>query len=147
KPLTITATAQSKTYGTALSLGTSAFTVGSGLVGSESVTAVTLTANGGTAATDAVGSYTITLSAATRSNGFLASNYSPTLSPYTPLFRSKPLTITATAQSKTYGTALSLGTSAFTVGSGLVGSESVTAVTLTANGGTAATDAVGSYTI
>lgn len=76
-PLTITANAQSKTYGAALSLGTTAFTVGSGLVGSETVTAAVLTASGGTGATDPVSGspYTITPSDATGINGFLAANY------------------------------------------------------------------------
>jgi len=78
--LSITANAQSKTYGTALSLGTTAFSVGSGLVESEAVTAVTLTASGGTATTDAVSGlpYTITPSAATGTGGFLAANYNIT---------------------------------------------------------------------
>jgi len=77
-PLTITATNQSKTYGTALALGTTAFSVGSGLATGESVTAVSLVASGGTNATDAAGSYTITPSAATGTGGFLASNYAIT---------------------------------------------------------------------
>ena len=47
-------------------------------MGSEAVTAVTLTANGGTNATDAAGAYTITPSAATGTGGFLASNYNIT---------------------------------------------------------------------
>jgi hypothetical protein len=75
-PLAITANARSKTYGTALTLGATAFSVGSGLASGESVTEVTLTATGGTAATAGVGSYTITPSAALGSGGFLAANYS-----------------------------------------------------------------------
>jgi hypothetical protein len=76
-PLSITANPVSKTYGTALTLDPTAFTVGPGLVSPETVTAVTMTASGGTAATDAVSSspYTITPSAATGTNGFLAANY------------------------------------------------------------------------
>ncbi len=57
----------------------------------------------------------------------------------------KALTITASPQSKTYGATVSLGTSAFT-SSGLENSESIGSVTLS-GGGTAATDATGSYTI
>ncbi|MCG3147259.1 MAG: hypothetical protein PCFJNLEI_00698 [Verrucomicrobiae bacterium] len=56
------------------------------------------------------------------------------------------LVITALPQSKTYGTAIALGTTAFTT-SGLLPGDSVTSVTLSSNGGTAATDAAGSYTI
>ncbi len=76
-PLSITANPVSKTYGTALTLDPTAFTVGPGLVSPEIVTAVTMTASGGTATTDAVSGspYTITPSAATGTNGFLAANY------------------------------------------------------------------------
>ncbi|MEI6084335.1 MAG: MBG domain-containing protein [Verrucomicrobiota bacterium] len=61
--LVITASAQSKTYGTAIALGTTAFTT-SGLLPGDSVTSVTLSSNGGTAATDAAAGYTIAASAA-----------------------------------------------------------------------------------
>ncbi len=75
-PVSITANPVSKTYGTALTLNPTAFSVGPGLVSPETVTAVTLTASGGTAATDPVSSaYTITPSAATGAGGFLAANY------------------------------------------------------------------------
>jgi hypothetical protein len=77
-PLVITANDQRKTYGTALALGTTAFSVGTGLASGESIAAVTLTANGGTNATDAAGTYTITPSAATGAGGFTGSNYSIT---------------------------------------------------------------------
>ena len=79
-PLTITAAAQAKTYGAALSLGTTAFSVGSGLAAGQTVTGVSLTANGGTAATAPVGSYVITPSGATGAGGFLAGNYNITYS-------------------------------------------------------------------
>lgn len=58
----------------------------------------------------------------------------------------KPLVVTAQNRTKPFGTALSLGTSAFDA-SGLVPGETVGAVTLTANGGTAANDAAGTYVI
>jgi hypothetical protein len=79
-PLSITAGAQNKTYGTALSLGTTNFAVGGGpLAGAEMVTGVTLSATpGGTGATDPVGIDTITPSAATGTGGFLAANYNIT---------------------------------------------------------------------
>ncbi|MGO9203159.1 MAG: beta strand repeat-containing protein, partial [Limisphaerales bacterium] len=227
-PLTITAAAQAKTYGAALSLGTTAFSVGSGLAAGQTVTGVSLTANGGTAATAPVGSYVITPSGATGAGGFLAGNYNITYSTGTlavnPLavvlagsrnydgttvaaaailsvanvvgsdvvtvasgsgtlagaglgpqaltgsgtlalggaaaanytlsgasgtvtIHAAPLTITATAQAKAYGAALSMGTTAFSVGSGLAAGQTVTGVSLTANGGTAATAPVGSYVI
>jgi hypothetical protein len=225
--LTITANNQTKAYGTALPLGSTAFSVGSGLVSGQSVTAVTLAATGGTVAAAAVGSYVITPSAATGTGGFLAANYiitynsgTLTVNPLavvltgsrnydgttaaaaaivsvvnaigsdvvtvvsgngtlaaagvgvrtltgsgtlalggaaatnytlsgasgTVTINAAPLTITANAQSKTYGTTLSLGTTAFSV-SGLASEESVTAVNLAANGGTAATDPAGNYVI
>jgi hypothetical protein len=69
KPLTITATGPSKTYGTALSAGPSAvnFTAGATGVGSETVTSVTLTPNAaGLSATTAAGAaYVVTPSLAT----------------------------------------------------------------------------------
>ena len=148
--LTITATAQSKTYGTTLVLGTSAFTT-SGLQNGETVGSATLTASGspaGTAATAAAGPYTITPSAATGGT-FSAANYTITYATGTLTVNPAALTVTATAQSKSYGTTLVLGTSAFTT-SGLQNGETVGSVTLTASGspaGTAATAAVDPYTI
>jgi hypothetical protein len=66
KIITVTADDLTKSYGTTLALGAgqTAFTA-SGLVGSESIGSVTLTASGGTAAADAPGSYDLTPSAAT----------------------------------------------------------------------------------
>jgi len=79
-PLTITANPVVKTYGTPITLDPTAFTVSGGpLVGSESVTNVTMTATpGGTAATDPVAVDTITPSAATGTGGFAAGNYNIT---------------------------------------------------------------------
>ena len=76
-PLTITADNRSKCFGTALTLGTTAFTYGT-TQNSETVDAVTLTSTGNyDAIGGAAGSYTgdIVPSAATGSNGFVASNY------------------------------------------------------------------------
>lgn len=62
KPLTITASAQAKAYGTTLALGSSAFT-SSGLIGTDTVSAVTLTSSGSGPGA-AVGTYAITPSGA-----------------------------------------------------------------------------------
>jgi hypothetical protein len=85
KALTVTATGPLKTYGTALSVGTSTtnFTH-SGEVPDEAVTSVTLTpdAAGLSAATPAGTAYVVTPSLATGSGGFLAANYNITYNPY-----------------------------------------------------------------
>jgi autotransporter-associated beta strand protein len=151
KALTVTASPQSKTYGTSLSLGTNAFSVGSGLVGSESVTAVTLTASGGTAATDAVGSYSITPSVATGTGGFLASNYNISYATGTLTVNKAALTVTASAQAKTYGQTVTFGSgsTSFT-SSGLQNGETIGTVTLavSGSGGAATAPVLGSpYTI
>ncbi|MCF8293921.1 MAG: hypothetical protein K9I70_08925, partial [Chitinophagaceae bacterium] len=81
-PLTVTADNRSKCFGTALTLGTTAFTYGTTL-NSETVDAVTLTSTGNyDAIGGAAGSYTgdIVPSAATGSNGFAATNYDITYS-------------------------------------------------------------------
>jgi hypothetical protein len=139
-PLTITATNQAKVYGSAATLGTSAFTT-SGLLPGDSVTSVTLT-SAGAAAGAAVGNYAIVPSAATGSG---TGNYTISYANGTLAVSAKPLTITATNQAKVYGSALDLGTTAFTA-TGLVNGNTVTGVTLT-SAGAAAGAAVGNYTI
>ncbi len=71
-PLTITASAQSKTYGAALSPLAASYSV-SGLAGSDNISSVTLTnsntGNGNSPVTDVPGTYTITPSAAVFSSG------------------------------------------------------------------------------
>ena len=141
-PLTITASGQSKTYGTTLNLGTSAFTA-SGLVNGDTVTDVTLT-SAGSAAGAAAGTDDIVPSAAVFSVGS-ASDYSITYANGTLTVNRATLNITADDQSKAQGTLLDLGTSAFTP-SGLVNGDTVTAVTLTSPGA-AADAAVGIYDI
>lgn len=75
KIATITADNRSKTFGSILTLGTgqTAFAA-SGLVGSETIGTVTLTASGGLAANDPPGTYTITPSAPT-GGSFDPANY------------------------------------------------------------------------
>ena len=147
-PLTIAASNRTKSYGDALTLGTASFTP-TGLQNSETIGGVTLAATGGTAATDNAGSYTITPSAATGGT-FTASNYSITYTPNSgTLTVDKALiTLKADNRTKTYGSALTLGTTAYgiTVGS-LKNTDTITGLTLTASGGTADVDAVGGYTI
>ncbi|BAP87656.1 filamentous haemagglutinin family outer membrane protein [Burkholderiales bacterium GJ-E10] len=89
KALTITASAQSTTYGTALALGTSQFTP-SGLVNGDSVAGVTLTQGGNATVpvTQAAGTYTGS------TNGILASGATGTgLSNYTISYVPGTLTI------------------------------------------------------
>lgn len=60
--------------------------------------------------------------------------------------RQKLLTVTASNRTKPFGQTLTLGSSGFT-SSGLVGSETIGSVTLTASGGTQSADPVGTYEI
>ena len=144
--LTITANDQSKTYGTTLNLGTTAFTE-TGLVTSngDSISGVTLSSLGAAAnATVAGGPYAITPSNATGTglgNYTIAYNNAPTGLTVNPA----ALTITANDQSKTYGTTLNLGTIAFTE-TGLVTSngDSVSGVTLSSLGAVATANVAGS---
>jgi hypothetical protein len=73
KALTINAQNRTKLFGATLILGGSAFDA-TGLVLSETIGSVTLTASGGTGASDALGTYSITPSAATGGT-FTAANY------------------------------------------------------------------------
>ena len=108
KPLTITATGPSKTYGTALVAGTSTtnFTA-TGAITGEAVTSVTLTpdAAGASATTAAGAAYAVTPSAPTGTGGFLVSNYLITFNNYSGTVAKAPLTITANNQTKTQGSA------------------------------------------
>ncbi|PTR01411.1 gliding motility-associated-like protein [Mucilaginibacter yixingensis] len=105
--LTITATGPLKSYGTALTAGTSAtnFTAGA-TVGSEAVTSVTLTPDAaGLSATTAAGSpYVVTPSAATGTNGFSAANYNINYVAYNGTVSTTSQTITFNALANaTYG--------------------------------------------
>ena len=99
RPLTITATARSKTVGTTLDLGTTAFTT-SGPVNGDTVSGVTLT-SGGAAAGSAVGPYDIVPSDAV---GTGLSNYSITYAKGTltvqPVGESAPPSASASATPK-----------------------------------------------
>lgn len=144
KGLTITASAQSKTYGSALALGTSAFT-SSGLENAETIGSVTLTSDG-SGSTAVVDNYDITPSAASGGT-FSPGNYSITYNTGTLTVDPKALTITADTVTKPFGATLSspvTGSSAFT-SAGLVGSETIGSVTITYGTGSAAEDSAGDY--
>ncbi len=131
--LTITASAQNKTYGQTISFGSGStqFT-SSGLQGSDSISSVTLAVNNnGGAASAPVGSYTITPSAATGSG---LGNYTITYDTGTLTVGAATLTITAKPDSKTYGQTVVFGSgsTAFT-SSGLQNSETIGSVTLAVN--------------
>ena len=148
KALTITANNGSKTYGgtNTYGSGSTAFT-SSGLANSETIGSVTITDtnSGGVATANAGGTYALTPSLATGGT-FTSSNYSITYVAGALTVNQKALTITSDAQSTTYGTALSLGTSGFT-SSGLVNSDSITSVTLkqATNTTVPATQSAGTY--
>ena len=148
KALTITSDAQSTTYGTALVLGTSAYT-SSGLVNSDSITSVTLKQGTRTTvpATQSAGTYSGSTDGilASAAQGTGLSNYSITYAPGTLTINQKALTITANNDSKTYGDVKTYGSgsTAFT-SSGLVNSETIGSVTITdTNNGRLATAAAG----
>ncbi len=145
-PLTIMPTAQSKTFGDAYTLDTTAFTA-AGLKNGEIVTNVALSSSG-SPATAGAGSYDIAaVNVLDGANGFQASNYAIAYGTLTGglTVEKAALAITPTAQSKTYGDAFVLDNTAFTV-TGLVNSNSVDTVTMTSPG-TATTADVGAYDI
>ena len=141
RALTITATGQSKTYGDALSLGTTAFVTsplspGVGLINSDTVTGVTLSSAGAAATATFVSpgpDYPIVPSAATGSG---LANYLIAYANGNLHLNQRPLTITATSQTKPYGQIFTPdGTSQFvTVPSQLVNGNTVGSVTLTSAG-------------
>jgi hypothetical protein len=132
--LTVTASNQSKTYGTTLDLGSIAFT-NTGLLNSDTLTAVTL-ASPGTVATATVsgGPYAIMPSSSVGSG---LSNYSISYANGALTVNPATLTVTASNQSKVYGSTFDLGTTAFT-DIGLLNSDTLTAVTLASPGTVAA---------
>jgi hypothetical protein len=144
--LTITANAQSKTYGQTVTFGAgSTLFTSIGLKNGETIGTVTLACTGG-AGNAAVGTYTITPSAAIGGT-FTASNYSITYATGTLTVNKAALTVTASAESKTYGQTLTFGAgSTLFTSSGLQNGETIGTVTLACTGGPATT-AVGTYTI
>ena len=142
KALTVTATAQSKTYGvtapTSGTLGTN-FTV-SGLQNSDAVSRATLGYSGSPAgnlatATVAGSPYTITPSALTFSTG-IAGNYTIGYSMGSLTVNPSGLTITANGQTKCLGATFTFAGTEFT-STGLLNSDAITSVTLTSAGASA----------
>jgi autotransporter-associated beta strand protein len=147
--LSITASADSKPYGQTKTYGagSTAFT-SSGLQNGETIGSVTITASGGAAATAPVASYTLTPSAAAGGT-FTAGNYTITYNSSTLMVNPAALSITASADSKTYGQTKTYGagSTAFT-SSGLQNGETIGSITLTDSGnGGLATASVGSYSL
>ncbi len=147
--ITITATNENKPYGTALTSGAgkTTFTVTGTLQPGESITSVTLNYGAGGAAGDPVGANpgTIVPSLPVGAGGFVASNYIITYVNGNITVTTAPLTITATNETKPYGTALTSGAGKTTFTStGLATGETIASVTLTYGTGALATAGVGS---
>ncbi|MES2279444.1 MAG: MBG domain-containing protein [Bacteroidota bacterium] len=138
KALTITANTASKTYGQTLTGGSgSAEFTPSGLVGSESISSVSIAYGTGAAPTAAAGTYTsqVTPSAAIGANGFVGGNYTITYTKGDITVNTAALSIAATGPTKEYGTALTTianSTTNFST-NGLQNGETITSVTLTPN--------------
>ena len=147
--LSITANAQSKTYGQTVTFGSgSTLFTSSGLQNGETIGSVTLVCSGGAGTAAVSGSpYTITPSAATGGT-FNSANYTITYNTGNLTVNKATLTITADSDTKMYGDTKTygVGSTAFT-STGLQNGETIGSVTITASGGTGATDPVGSYTL
>ena len=140
-PLTITASAQSKIYGQVFNLGTTAF-VTTILSNSDSVTGVTLSSPGAAGTATVAGSpYAITAANAIGNAGL--TNYFINYDTGNLTVSQAPMTITAIAQSKTYGQVFNLGTTLFT-STVLYNGDTVTGVTLSSPGAAASATLAGS---
>ena len=137
--LTVTATNANKPYGSTLTGGPSSTAFNSsGLQNSETIAMVTIaysSGNGsGNAPTDHIGTYTGTVVPSASTGGtFAAGNYNITYAPGNIVVLPKTLTVTASDQSKLFGTTLNLGTNLFT-SSGLQNGETIGSVTLNSTG-------------
>jgi autotransporter-associated beta strand protein len=135
KPITLTANARSTTYGTALSLGTTAYSITSGGLNiGETISSVTLKYQGSDTVDDTTnaGTYTngVVASDATGTGGFNSTNYAITYRAANLTVNKKSVTITNGTSSTTYD-----GVSTY---ADLVGSAGFTTTPL------AGSDAVGS---
>ena len=135
--LTVTASNQSKTYGTNLNLGSSAFTTSGTLYNGDTLTSATLTSSGAAATANVAGSpYAIV---ASNAQGSGLGNYAISYVNGALTVNQATLTVAAGNQSKTYGTNLNLGSSAFTTSGTLYNGDTLTSATLTDGSGAAAT--------
>ena len=149
--LDITANNQSKSYGTAFTFIGNEFSLVAGqLKNGDTVASVTLTSAGAAATANVGGSpYTITASAAVFAPAVASGNYNITYHNGSFTVNAAQLDITASNQSKTYGTAFTFAGNEFTTGaSQLKNGDTVAGVTLTSAGAAATANVTGSpYTI
>ncbi len=144
-PLMETANTTSMTYGGSLPLLTGSLT---GFVNGQtqsSATSGTLTFGTTASSSSPAGSYAITGSGVTPDGNYTIVQAGTNGTALT--VNKAPLTITASGQTTTYGTALALGTSAYT-DTGLVNRDAISVVTLTQGGNTVVpgTQSAGIYT-
>jgi uncharacterized repeat protein (TIGR01451 family) len=141
--LTVTANSTNKVYGAANPAFTTSY---SGFVNGETNSVLTGAPGLTTAATtnSGVGGYPIVATNGTLS----AANYVFSFVNGTLTIAQAGLSVTASDQTKNYGTTLTLGAgqTAFT-SSGLANGETIGSITLAASGGTAALDTPGTYTL
>ena len=138
--LTITANDRTKPYGTTVTFTGTEFTT-AGLLGTDTVTSVTLTSPGTPASASVAGSpYSIVPSAAV---GTGLGNYAITYANGALTVTPATLTITADDRSKPYGTTVTFAGTEFTV-SGLAPGDTVSSVTLASPGAAATATAAGS---
>ena len=141
-PLTITADNRTKTYGQTVVFAGTEFT-SSGLLGTDSITSVTLASPGAAATATVAGSpYPITPSAAV---GTGLANYAISYVDGALIVTPAPLTITADDQAKPFGATFVFAGTEFTT-AGLVNGDTVDSATLTSAGSPAAA-APGNYPI
>ncbi|MBU3617653.1 S-layer family protein [Polynucleobacter sp. JS-Fieb-80-E5] len=146
RPITIAAVGITTTYGTPVTVSqnlTTGYTIGgSGLGASDTLTSVAVNYyNGTTNSTTVPGSTgaatynaAITTSAATGTGGFNSTNYNITYTPANLVVNKLAVSLTANSQSTVYGTALALGTTAYTSSlSSLPNGDTISGVTLQYN--------------
>ena len=140
--LTVAAGNQSKTYGSNLNLGSSAFTTTGTLYNGDTLTSATLSSSGAATTANVTGSpYAIV---ASNAQGSGLGNYAISYVNGALTVNQATLTVAAGNQSKTYGTNLNLGSSAFTTSGTLYNGDTLTSATLTSSGSAATASVAGS---
>ena len=140
-PLTVTASSQTKTYGTNFTFAGTEFTTGT-LYNGDTVTSATITSAGAAGTAQVAGSpYAISISGAA-GNGL--SNYTITYVGNTFTVNPAPLTVTANSQSKVYGGAFTFAGTEFTTTGTLYNGDTATGATITSAGAAATAQVVGS---